>query len=261
MYSELSRAPIERIRKPCIVEIPEEVVRELDALRNKLSKAQERWRVLREYRRSIKSDNQKLVELAKEIHQYNVKRSGLGDNYEKSVEDDMRHLPMAVQNMIDHLSGGAFLDPRNVSHVVHANTLRPKTQKWDIDARINYDQMGGEFWYSTRGNSYVDDWRSNQVVIFNPQNKLLQRVLARSQPDRAYDNPHLLSFIDGQPLGDNKTIVSSDGDPFKTNKQQFGSLRFPRITKATNRSLRLPRWSDIADCIIDLDARKVYFYS
>lgn len=261
MSPESARNQFERIRQPRIVEIPESVINEIETLREDLSRAQERWQELSEYRRNVSSSDPKFVEIYEEIHRRRVKASGLGDDYEIKVEEDMRNLPMTVQTAIDRLSHGKFLDPRNVSHVVHANTLRAKTQKWDVNARINYGQMAGEFWYSTRGNSYVNHWRSNQIVIFSPNNRLLQRVLARSQPDGAYDNVHLLNFADGSPLGDNRTMVSTDGDPFKTNKQQFGSLRFPRSPKVIDQSYRLPRWSDIADCIIDLDARKVYFYS
>ena len=191
-------------------------------------------------------------------------------------EEQMNHI-------LDQLSGGRYLDPRNVSHVVGAVPLNES--KFDKDERLDAKTLlfSGSFWFSAHGNSYAP--YADRIVIFSPKNRFLQKFLKsfgayyqaehnpwwvaaglRSPEVLPHAKENLENFMQGKPL-----VKDDRGDRFNWGEVHLEGWRHnfnnrhgdedPKLVEYRKNLPRLPRWSDIADCIIDLKKGEVYFYS
>ncbi len=186
---------------------------------------------------------------------------------------------------IDELSEGRFMDPDNVNHVlygimrfssIHINDPKARQEslgpymkdKFSIDGRINYEAFSSKrFFYSGNYSAYIQGWDANQILIFSPKNTFLRRLLEIVKKRAA---------IKAKQGGKGDSSWSRGTDSFlagysKREGTQFGRsadhARNPDINvssvvlKEIPATGYKPKWREIADCIIDLDAKRVYFFS
>ncbi len=188
-------------------------------------------------------DIQEIERLRREIK----KKSGFGhQKYEEQL--------FGIINRISH---GKFLDKRNVNHVV--NAMKVTRENFNIsdnfEASLLEEQDGHSFfYYSINGNPYVGLNDGNKIVIFSPENKLLKRLLTKyvnSLSERQKQN------MEGENrLQRVKNFLSGQEQELSSN---YTSYDWGYIMLEIAKTFR-PRFEQIADCIVDLDAKKVYFF-
>lgn len=161
--------------------------------------------------------------------------------------------------IINKITGGKFLDRRNVSHVWNAmydvDEFFDKEQEFD-PGRLEVNKKGlSQFHFSIAGNPYLKAQKGNILLIFSPQNRNLIRIL-RSYLNYLTKNPKEMSDIPKEDLDRMLAFIDKREQPVGgVTGYDWGKFLF----KALGRQKKF-RWSQIADCIVDLNAKKVYFF-
>ena len=164
----------------------------------------------------------------------------------------------ALHRFIDDLTEGRYMNPLNVSHSVGALDGKRRFSNFNFNDRLDPKILEDRFYFSANGNQYVEEDDFSVLVIFSPKNEYLRRLVGMygitiGHRTHNIDRVKLFAERKAQIKGKNKfnqvgvdwaaVTLEKDGERNKTNLP------------------KLPRWSDIADCVVDIDNKQVLFYS
>jgi hypothetical protein len=175
------------------------------------------------------------------------------------LSKEIKKLEASIYDMLNILSEGKFFDPRNVVHSVSGSVIA-KPGDWKVDDKFDLDRMS-KFWFSAYGNNYALRPSVFEIVIFSPNNQKLIKYLKKYRatiddmggfPD---SNVRLDQFFKGEPL---ERVESKKGPG---DFEDYGNLYLLGNPKTTRSANMEARWSDFADCVIDLRKGQVLFYS
>ncbi len=171
-------------------------------------------------------------------------------------------LELDLFTIINRITRGKFLDKRNVNHAINASRVEKQDFNIHDEFDINRLHFGPDeyrfFFYSIHGNPYASFFDVNKIIIFSAENKklkLLLRFYLKTLSDRQRRNmstngvygkqiSKIIKFLKGHEQDLSDTVTPYD----------FGYLML-ELTKTTK-----VKWSDIADCIVDLEKGQVYFF-
>jgi hypothetical protein len=115
------------------------------------------------------------------------------------------------------------------------------------DSRIDQEYFQDGFYFSVGGSNYLGG--NSVIIFFGPDNVFLKKYLsAYLDRDKSWGEQPTDTFLDSF-LGFTKNVT--------TELDVQGRFKFVK----TKDEIRYPRWSDVADCIVDIPNKRVLFYT
>ena len=230
----------------------------------------EKWEVTdishlipKEYKSLI--DAEVLEEASDKIHgRYKNRPKSLNqivNKFEHRTNDfgeDQRRITAEHSEFFDKLTGGRFFDPLNFNHFVagqddvkHEELRNGPFNRHSqiIPTPFGKKRSGttyGELWISSHGNGYASKL-SKPLAIFSPYNPQVREWLRENVHSTSYDDyrgPLLQRFLSAREL------PKPEGAGIEL---FFKSAYEGKIKRGTG-----AKWTDVADCIVDLKAGKMW---
>ena len=158
----------------------------------------------------------------------------------RRVENQYAEIISKINDFVSNLTKGRYPNDKNMYHVYNGHNVGSSTN-FNPDEIIDPQKMRGGLYFVNKKTHYLYTFKP--LIIFSPKNPVLRRFI-RMYDSGKYSKQKIDDFIRDK----DQTINSSEG-VFHTkiivDRKEGGNLS----------------WSRIADCIVDFDAGKVYFYS
>lgn len=175
---------------------------------------------------------------------------------EAGIEKEGRaKLDKEFARLLNSLTGGMFLEHGTIQHIINAYGYPVKpAYNFNPEDKIDIERLSRNgLYFSTSSTEFPDAVPGSSlfpdakiILLASPRNTLLRRFYKR--------------FVDEDygPLNSwQRDFLENKSVSFPYTETTFRTSNTKRIT---NRPARLPKWSQVVDCIVDLEKGTVTFY-
>ncbi len=170
-----------------------------------------------------------------------------GDTREEKVQKDLELIKKIIE-FVDVLTEGRFLDPHNFNHVINGQSIPAGKETFDRYSSIIPSQNGQAFWITNKGNEYIQ-WLGKPLVISSPHNQKVRNFLEKES--------NLLEVHDGLEHEFFENFMAARELPDLSHNPGLPISLKDSYAKAA-REDKGYSWMDIADCLVDLKAEKMW---